>query len=77
MKDCLGRYPYFPEQFEPLVKIAVGIREPPDVKPTPSFKGKARVQLMDYIQGKQTVEEWAQSRYNNQMGPILERRRLK
>jgi hypothetical protein len=70
IEDCLNRYPSMREQLEPLLRIALAIREPPDVKPSPSFKVKARVRLMDQIQGKQTVTKWPWSRYNSQVKPI-------
>jgi hypothetical protein len=76
IKDCLDRHPFVREQLEPLLKIALEIREPPDVKPSPSFKVKARVQLMDQIHGKQAVTKWPWSRYNSQVKPIPYIRRL-
>jgi len=70
IEDCLDRYPSVREQLEPLLRIALEIREPPDVKPSPSFKVKARVWLMDQIHGKQAVTKWPWSRYNSQVKPI-------
>jgi len=70
IEDCLDRYPSMREQLEPLLRIALEIREPPDVKPSSSFKVKARVQLMDQIHGRQAVTKWPWSRYNSQMKPI-------
>jgi hypothetical protein len=70
IEDCLDRYPSVREQLEPLLRIALEIREPPDVKPSPSFKVKARVRLMDQIHGKQAVTKWPWFRYNNQIKPI-------
>jgi hypothetical protein len=70
IEDCLDRYPSVREQLEPLLKIAVEIREPPDVKPSSSFKVKARVWLMDQIHGEQAVTKWPWSRYDNQVKPI-------
>jgi len=70
IEDCLGRYPSVREQLEPLLRIALEIREPPDVKPSPSFKVKARVWLMDQIHGRQAVTKWPWSRYDNQVKPI-------
>ena len=49
IEDCLNRYPSVREQLEPLLRIALAIREPPDVRPAPFFKVKARVWLMDPI----------------------------
>ena len=70
IEDCLDRYPSMREQLEPLLRIALEIREPPDVKPSPTFKVKARVWLMDQIHGRQAVTKWPWSRYNSQMKPI-------
>jgi hypothetical protein len=64
------------DQLEPLLRIALGIREPPDVKPSPSFKIKARVWLMDQIHGEQAVTKWPWLRYNSQVKPIPYIRRL-
>jgi len=68
--ECLNCYPSMREQLEPLLRIALEIQEPPDVKPSPSFKVKARVWLMDQISGEQPVTKWPWSRYRNQMKPI-------
>ena len=76
IEDCLDRYPSMREQLEPLLRIALEIREPPDVKPSPSFKVKARVQLMDQIHGRQAVTKWPWFRYNDQVKPIPYRRRF-
>jgi len=70
IEECLDRYPSVREQLEPLLRIALEIREPPDVKPSPSFKVKARVWLMDQIHGRQAVTKWPWSRYDNQVKPI-------
>jgi len=76
IEDCLDRYPSVREQLEPLLRIALEIREPPDVKPSPSFKVKARVWLMDQIHSGQTVTKWPWFRYNSQVKPIPYRRRF-
>jgi len=76
IEDCLDRYPSVREQLEPLLRIALEIREPPDVKPSPSFKVKARVWLMDQIHGRQAVTKWPWSRYDSQVMPIPLRRRF-
>jgi hypothetical protein len=70
IKDCLNRYPSEREQLEPLLRIALEIREPPDVNPSPSFKVKARVWLMEQIHGRQAVTKWPWSRYDSQVKPI-------
>jgi hypothetical protein len=76
IEDCLDRYPSLREQLEPLLRIALEIRETPDVKPSPSFKVKARVWLMDQIHGRQTVTKWPWFRYSSQTKPIQLRRRF-
>jgi len=76
IEDCMDRYPSMREQLEPLLRIALEIREPPDVKPSPSFKVRARVQLMDQIHGRQAVTKWPWFRYNSQVKPIRLRRRF-
>ena len=76
IEDCLDRYPSMREQLEPLLRIAVAIRETPDVKPSPAFKVKARVRLMEQIHGRQTVTKWPWPRYNNQVKQIPLRRRF-
>lgn len=76
IEDCLDRYPSMRGQLEPLLRIALEIREPPDVKPSPSFKINARVRLMDQIHGRQTAAKWPWSRYNSQPKPISYRMRF-
>jgi hypothetical protein len=70
IEDCLNRYPSVREQLEPLLRIALQIRELPDVTPSPSFKTKTRVWLMDQIHGEQAVKKWPWSRYISQVKPI-------
>ncbi|MFO7996837.1 MAG: DUF5667 domain-containing protein [Dehalococcoidia bacterium] len=76
IEGCLTRYPSLREQLDPLLKIALEIREPPDVKPSPAFKIKARVQLMEQIHDSQPVTKWPWSRYNKQTRQIPLRRRF-
>jgi hypothetical protein len=75
IEECLDRYPSMREQLEPLLKIALEIGEPPDIKPSPAFKVKARVQLMDQIHGRQAVTKWPWSRYSSQLKPMTYRMR--
>jgi hypothetical protein len=70
IEDCLGRYPSMREQLEPLLKIALEIQEPVDIKPSPVFKARARIWLMDQIRGRQTVTRWPWPRYNIWVNPI-------
>jgi len=70
IEGCLDRYPSVREQLEPLLRIALEIREPPDVKPSSAFKVKARVWLMDQIHGRRAITKWPWSRYDSQVKPI-------
>jgi len=76
IEDCLARYPSLRERLEPLLKIALAIRQPPDVKPSPDFKLKARVRLMEQIHEKQAVTKWPWSRHSGPVGVIPEGRRF-
>ena len=76
IEDCLSRYPSLREQLEPLLRIALEIRKTPDAKPSPAFKIKARVWLMEQIHERQAVTKRALARYNGQMKPIQYRRRF-
>jgi len=70
IKDCLDKYPSMRERLNPLLRLALEIREAPDVKPSPSFKIKARVRLMDQIHGGRAATRWPWRRYDGQMKPI-------
>ncbi|MFC1927529.1 DUF5667 domain-containing protein [Chloroflexota bacterium] len=70
VEDCLNRYPSTREQLEPLLRIALEIREPSDAKPSPSFKMKARVRLMYQIHGRQAETRWPWRSCHSQMKPV-------
>jgi len=76
LEDCLDRYPHLRDRLDPLLTIALDICEIPDVKPSPSFKIRARVRLMDEISRRSAVRRWPWSRYHNQPKPTLLRRRF-
>jgi hypothetical protein len=76
IEDCLDSYPSMRGQLDPLLRIALGIRKPPDVKPSPAFKMKARVRLMDQIHGRQVATRWPWSRYGSQAKPATYIRRF-
>jgi hypothetical protein len=76
IEDCLDKYPSMREELEPLLRIALEIRQPLDVKPSPSFKAKARIWLMDQIHGRQTTTRWPWSRHQRQAKPISYARRF-
>ena len=76
VEDCLAKYPSISKQLEPLLRIALEIREPPDVKLSPAFKVRARVQLMEQIHARQAVIKWPWLRYTGQVKPIPYKRRF-
>ena len=76
IEDCLGRYPSVSKELEPLLRIALGIQEPPAIKPSPAFKVRARVQLMEQIHAKKAVTRWPWFRYSGQVKPTLYKRRF-
>ena len=76
VEDCLTKYPSMRKQLEPLLGVAIEIQEPPDVKPSPAFKVRARVQLMEQIHARQAVTKWPWFRYTNQVKPIPYKRRF-
>jgi hypothetical protein len=49
LAECLDRYPDMRRELEPLLKIALGIKELPDIRPSDAFKIRARVNLMEHI----------------------------
>ncbi len=76
VEDCLAKYPSISKELEPLLRIAISIREPPDVKPSAAFKVRARVHLMEQIHAKRGVTKWRGLRYTGQTKPILYKRRF-
>ncbi len=54
LADCLDRYPDERHELEPLLRIAVSIEEPADVRPSDAFKVRARVNLIEHIYAGQT-----------------------
>jgi len=70
IEDCLDRYPSMRGQLEPLLRIALAIPGPLDVKPSPAFKLKARVWLMDQIHGRQAARRWPWLRHEGQITPV-------
>jgi len=52
--DCLTRYADMHEELEPLLRIALSINEPADIKPSDSFKIRTKVNLMEYIHANRT-----------------------
>jgi len=56
LADCLNRYPDMRRELEPLLRIALSIKEPPDIRPSDSFRIRARVNLMEHIHSGRVVK---------------------
>jgi hypothetical protein len=54
LEDCLDRYPDMRQELEPLLKVALSIKEPADIRPSDAFKVRARVNLMEHIHASQS-----------------------
>lgn len=54
LEDCLAEYSARRQELEPLLRIALIIRESPRYKPTNDFRIRTRVRLMDYIHEEQS-----------------------
>jgi len=76
IEECLDRHPSLRGQLEPLLKIALSIRETREVKPSEPFKLKARVQLMEQIHAWQTATKWPWDRRKNEPSATPYRRKL-
>jgi len=57
LQDCLGRYPDMRHELEPLLRVALSIKEPTDTRPSDAFKVRARVNLMEHIHASQTKKK--------------------
>ncbi len=71
LDECLEMYPHLRERLEPLLRIALDIREPPNLKPSPHFKTEARVWLMNEISLEQSAGKRLWSRFSSQLRPML------
>jgi hypothetical protein len=49
LDECLERYPDLRHELEPLLRLALSIRQASEVKPSDNFKIRARVALMEQI----------------------------
>jgi hypothetical protein len=49
LEECLTRYPSIRDELEPLLKLALSIKEPPPLRPSADFKIRAKVSLMEHI----------------------------
>jgi len=52
--DCLGHYPDMRWELEPLLRIALSIKEPTDISPSDAFKIRAKINLMEHIHASQS-----------------------
>ena len=71
LEGCLDRYQSAREQLEPLLRIAIGIQDLPPVKPTESFKSRAKVHLMEYIHTEKTAKRSWRSVFGYLSRPTL------
>jgi hypothetical protein len=53
LEECLGRYPSMRGELEPLLRVAMDVRQPADVRPSDAFKVRARVNLIEHIHAGQ------------------------
>jgi len=57
LAECLERYPSMRQHLEPLLRIALSIQEPPDIKPSNAFRVRARVHLVEQIHATRNVKQ--------------------
>ena len=76
IEDCLDRYPSLRERLEPLLRLALQIGEPAHISPSPDFKLKARVRLMEETHERQGVTKWPRLRYRGARTQMVLRRRF-
>lgn len=74
IEECLDRHPSVRERLEPLLRLALVIGRAPDVSPSPGFKVRARVWLMEHIHGSEAVTRWPWFRNPDKMQLIPQRR---
>lgn len=75
VEDCLARHQSLADELEPLLRIGLGIGEPPAVRPSSAFKMKTRVWLMEQIHEMQTAR-WPSSRHRSALNRTPLRRRF-
>ncbi len=74
--ECLKMYPLLRNRLEPLLRIALKIKPPADIEPSPEFTVRARVQIMEQIYARRDVTKRTESRYISQSSLIPQRRRF-
>ncbi len=65
VEECLESYPSVRERLEPLLRTALQIQPLPGVEPSPEFRIKARVRLMEQIHAGRSGTERAEPRYES------------
>lgn len=63
LNDCLDRYPDMRHDLEPLLRVALSIKESSDIKPSNAFKVRARINLMEHIHASQAGKRAVRSSY--------------
>jgi uncharacterized membrane protein YgcG len=71
LEGCIQRYPSVREELEPLLRIAIAVQELPPVKPTESFKSRAKVHLMEYIHSEKAAKRSWSSVFGHLSRPML------
>ena len=77
LESCLERYSSVREKIEPLLRIALSIQEPPDIKPSGAFKTRARVELIERINAEKGAEKSLGSILGNINRPIFDSRLIR
>ena len=67
LEGCLAGCPSMRRQLEPLLRIALSIKEPTPIKPADDFRISARVQLMEYIHNEQNKKKSWRTVFNSSM----------
>ena len=75
--DCLSRYPDLRQELEPLLRIALSIKEPLDIRPSDSFKIRTKVNLMEYIHANPAEKKTGKSIHQVNMGQAWHAKWLK
>jgi hypothetical protein len=76
IEDCLQRHVSMRERLEPLLRIALQIRQAPDVKPSSAFRIGARVRLIAKIHETEAVTRRPWSGYGDHMRQMPHRARF-
>ncbi|MCD6568490.1 MAG: hypothetical protein J7K94_07145 [Dehalococcoidia bacterium] len=61
LEDCLEKYASLRQQLEPLLKIALSIEAPGDIKPSAAFKVRTRAHLLEEIHARRAKAKWWQT----------------